>query len=196
MEQPSYPRNLAANADAGQLTLSWDRNPEPDVDVYAVYCDTTAGFVPSVLTLVSTTADTMLTVPEPDDTTYYRVCAVDTAGYASGYSDEALSEGGTATGIEEVARLRTHLEHNVPNPFNPTTTIEFAVAVPARVQLVIYDVAGRRVRTLVDGQRRPDVYSVTWDGVDDRGQRVASGIYFYRLTAGAFSQTRKMVLLK
>jgi hypothetical protein len=196
MDQPSYPKNVSTDITAGQLTIAWDRNPEADVAFYAVYCDTVSGFVPSSSTLLTTTPDTMLTVPAPGDTTWYRVSAVDTAGYASGYSDEATSEPGTASAIEHTPRMTTRLEQNVPNPFNPATAIRFAIAAPARVDLVIYDVAGRRVRTLVSGHRPPDTYRVTWDGTDDRGARVASGIYFYRLTAGNFAQTRKMVLLK
>jgi hypothetical protein len=196
MDQPSYPKNVSADVSGGQLTIAWDRNPEADVDFYAVYCDTVSGFAPSPSTLLATTPDTALTVPAPGDTTWYRVSAVDTAGYAGGYSDEAASEPGTASAIEDTPRLSTRLEQNVPNPFNPATTIRFAIAAPARVDLVIYDVAGRRVRTLVAGHRPPDTYKVTWDGTDDRGARVASGIYFYRLTTGRFAQTRKMVLLK
>jgi hypothetical protein len=196
MEQPSYPKDVATNVSAGELTISWDENPEGDVDYYAVYCDTTSGFVPSVGTLVSTTPDTSLTIPAPSDTTYYRISAVDTSGYAGGYSNEAASEGGTASAVGNIARVTNRLDQNAPNPFNPSTTISFAIAAPGRVDLVIYDVAGRRVRSLVGDNFQPDVYRVTWNGINDRGEHVASGIYFYRLSAGAFTQTRKMVLLK
>lgn len=195
MEQPSYPKNVATGTSAGQLTISWDANPEGDVDYYAVYCDTTSGFVPSPGTLVSTTPDTSLTIPTPTDTTYYRVSAVDTSGYAGGFSGEAVSVPGTASGVE-TSPVRFSLLQNYPNPFNPSTTISFSVAARVRVDLVVYDVAGRRVRTLVGDDRVPDVYKVTWDGTNDSGERVASGIYFYRLQAGTYTQTRKMVLVK
>ena len=62
--------------------------------------------------------------------------------------------------------------------------------------LRVYDVAGHLVRTLVDAQRSPGTYEARWDGRDERGRGVASGVYFYRLRAGDFSQTRRMVLLK
>jgi hypothetical protein len=93
-------------------------------------------------------------------------------------------------------RLTNDLAQNVPNPFNPTTVIKFSIASDQPVRLVVYDVAGRRVRTLVDERRRANIYSVSWDGRNDQGQRVASGVYFYRLTAGKFTKTRKMMLLK
>ncbi len=84
-----------------------------------------------------------------------------------------------------------------PNPFNPTTTMSFDVPAPAgRVDIAIYDVAGRRVKTLVNDTRAPGVHQVTWDGYTDRGQPVASGVYFVKMTARSFTQTRKIVLLK
>jgi hypothetical protein len=198
MDQPSYPKNVMTNIAAGQLTISWDKNPEGDVDYYAVYCDTVSGFTPSAANLAATAAapDTSVTLPAPTDTTYYRVSAVDTTTYAGGYSDEAVSEPSPASGVAAAKPLTYHLSQNVPNPFNPTTTIRFSLAEPGRVNLVIYDVGGRRVRELLAGRRDANVYTVTWDGTNDRGERVSSGVYFYRLTAGSFRQTKKMVLLK
>jgi DNA-binding beta-propeller fold protein YncE len=93
-------------------------------------------------------------------------------------------------------RLSNRLDQNVPNPFNPTTTIKYAIASDSDVNLTVYDVAGRKVRTLVSERQRADVHRVVWDGVNDAGERVASGVYFYRLAAGKFTQTKKMLLLK
>jgi hypothetical protein len=95
-------------------------------------------------------------------------------------------------------RYVNSLEPNVPNPFNPSTRIRYSIAKPSRVDLRVYDVSGRLVRRLV----RPDAivsagaYEVSWDGTADNGQRVVSGVYFYRIRAGAFTESRKMVLLK
>jgi len=75
-------------------------------------------------------------------------------------------------------------------------SIKYSIAQDVNVSLVVYDVAGRQVRTLVNDRQRADVYKVTWDGVNDQGQRVASGMYFYKLVAGKFVQTKKMMLLK
>jgi hypothetical protein len=88
------------------------------------------------------------------------------------------------------------LEQNVPNPFNPATAIHFTLPEDAAVKLVIYDVSGRIVRTLLDEKRRADNYKVQWDGRDMNGDPVASGVYFYRINAGKHHATRKMVLLK
>lgn len=84
-----------------------------------------------------------------------------------------------------------------PNPFNPTTTIAYDLAERRAVTLAVYDVSGRRVRTLVDGESTgPGRYERVWDGRDDGGRSVASGVYFYRLDAGGFAETRRMVLVK
>jgi DNA-binding beta-propeller fold protein YncE len=91
---------------------------------------------------------------------------------------------------------RFALEQNIPNPFNPTTVIQFTLPADGHVSLVIYDVAGRRVRTLVNEKRRADHYEVKWDGKDANGRTVASGVYFYRIQAGKHRATRKMVMLK
>lgn len=92
---------------------------------------------------------------------------------------------------------RFALHANVPNPFNPVTSVAYDVpAGGGDVHISIYDVAGRFVRELVHEHRPAGVFSVQWNGDDDRGQRVASGVYFYRMRAGGFAETRKMVLLK
>jgi hypothetical protein len=104
----------------------------------------------------------------------------------------------TATAVAEPASppAGPALHQNVPNPFNPTTTIAYDVPSGDDVQIVVYDVTGRRIRTLVNGYNTPGPKSVVWDARDDEGRAVASGIYFYRMTAGDFVQTRKMLLLK
>ena len=84
-----------------------------------------------------------------------------------------------------------------PNPFNPTTTIELAVPFGAQVSLRIYDARGRLVRTLVSGFREgPSWYTAVWDGKDDDGLSVSSGVYRYAPEAGDFRESRSLVLLK
>jgi len=105
---------------------------------------------------------------------------------------------GADTVISTVTRPSplVRLEQNYPNPFNPTTTIAYSIATESTVQLRVFDVRGAMVTTLVNEKQPPGGYRVTWDGVSDSRHAVASGIYFYRLTAGDFSATRKMVLLR
>ncbi len=88
------------------------------------------------------------------------------------------------------------LLQNFPNPFNPETTIKYNVASGSNVSLRIYNVVGQVVRTLVAEQQNAGRYTVRWNGADDRGVSVSSGIYFYQISAGNFSDVKKLMLLK
>ncbi len=100
------------------------------------------------------------------------------------------------TAVGRSTNTSVTMSQNYPNPFNPETRIRFGLPQDARVRIVIYDVQGRRVRTLLDETRSAATHEVTWNGTDDAGARVASGIFFCRLEAGDQSVTRKLVLLK
>jgi hypothetical protein len=103
------------------------------------------------------------------------------------------------TGVNGGARAPSEfaLLQNYPNPFNPSTTIAFSVSQSGSVLLDIYDLTGRHVRTLLSGGVAAGHHDVQWDGRDERGSSVGSGVYFYRLRAGANSVTsRKMLLMK
>lgn len=100
------------------------------------------------------------------------------------------------TEAEDVVPIAYALAQNYPNPFNPVTTIMFEMREKGAVTIRIYDVAGRLVRTLVDGMREAGPNTVTWEGKNDAGSSVASGVYFYRMEAKDFIRTRKIVLLR
>ncbi|RMG60740.1 MAG: T9SS C-terminal target domain-containing protein [Calditrichaeota bacterium] len=85
---------------------------------------------------------------------------------------------------------------NYPNPFNPETHLAFSLVQAAFVKLEVYDLAGKKIKTLVNGRRAAGHYTVVWNGTNQAGQSVGSGVYFYRLSSGIESQTRKMLLLK
>lgn len=88
------------------------------------------------------------------------------------------------------------LMQNVPNPFNPSTMVSFALPVASKVNLSVYNVLGQHVKVLVDNEMNAGVHSVTWDGTDNSGRTVASGVYFYKLRAADFTATKKMMMLK
>jgi len=90
----------------------------------------------------------------------------------------------------------TRLYQNHPNPFNPRTEIKFSLAADGPAKLIIYDVNGRRIRTLVDNGLKAGMHQVIWDGTDDSGHTVTSGVYWSQLHAGDFSSNKKMVVLK
>jgi hypothetical protein len=108
-----------------------------------------------------------------------------------------LEKGDVQTGTEDpeipgAARL----EQNYPNPFNPSTTIAFAAAVDGPVSLKVYDVSGRLVRVLLEGEIRAGRHEAHWNGKNDRGTPSASGVYFYQLVTGRVELTRRMILLR
>ena len=88
------------------------------------------------------------------------------------------------------------LSQNYPNPFNPATQISYSLPKNCNVIIVIYNVLGQKVKTLVDEFQTAGYKTVHWDGKDDQGNEVASGVYFYKLKAGDFSETKKMILMK
>ena len=92
--------------------------------------------------------------------------------------------------------VRNELFQNYPNPFNPTTTIKYSISQASSVRLVVYNVAGQRIRTLVNETKPAGTYSEIWDGKNDGGRSVATGIYFYRFIAGNYSEVKKMILLR
>ena len=94
------------------------------------------------------------------------------------------------------APKRFALHPNHPNPFNPHTTITYDVARTGTVRLCIYSLAGQYIRTLVDGERTAGSHSLTWDGTDDAGQDVASGVYLCRMETGTYTRVRKMLLIR
>jgi hypothetical protein len=84
-----------------------------------------------------------------------------------------------------------HLNQNYPNPFNPSTEISFSVPKKGSVKIVIYDVLGNEIKTVLNDDREPGKYSITVDA-----SALSSGVYFYRMISGDFTETRKMVLIK
>jgi hypothetical protein len=118
--------------------------------------------------------------------------------------DESQSGGGGkggkfdgSDGRGEAAPTAPALHQNTPNPFNPATTIAYDVPARGHVALRVYDVSGKLVRTLVDGDRPAGTHAVPWNGMDDAGRRVASGVYLYRFSFdNNVIQTKKMMMLK
>ncbi|MCK4548638.1 MAG: T9SS type A sorting domain-containing protein, partial [Candidatus Krumholzibacteria bacterium] len=93
--------------------------------------------------------------------------------------------------------VKTGLQGTYPNPFNPTTTIAYSIEKGGPVTLTVYDIAGRRVRTLLNAKMtEAGSYTVTWDGLDDRGNNVSSGVYFCRFSSGETDSSTKMILLR
>jgi hypothetical protein len=205
---PQAPDSLSASFDSVVITLSWKPNTEADLSHYTVYKDTLFGFVPDSSKIAGSVSKDSSDFHDNDwiygQTYYYRVCAWDLTAHQSSYSDELMIK---ATDVPwsdetEVEIKKYSLSQNYPNPFNPVTTICYSIPElgpkPAKVDIMIYNLLGERIRTLVSDYRYPGEYRVMWDGRDDKGEAVASGIYFYRMLIWEreFIKAKKMILVK
>lgn len=123
-----------------------------------------------------------------------------TIGHYRAHLDEALEFffPDDVTTVQEAASMpvQFHLAQNYPNPFNPTTTISYVLPKSVHVKLVIYDVLSHEVRKLVDERQAAGQHQIAWDGRNGFGSRVPSGLYFYRMKAGEFEMTRKLVVVR
>ncbi len=98
--------------------------------------------------------------------------------------------------IEDLISMETHLRSNYPNPFNPQTTLEYFLPAQSEVKLIIYNIKGQKVKTLLDEHKETGEHRIVWDGKDERGRAVPSGVYLYRLVTEEKSIVRKMMLVK
>ena len=105
----------------------------------------------------------------------------------------------STTAVEDIAAIIPNsfvLHQNYPNPFNPETTIAYGLPEETFVNITVFNVVGQKVRTLFSGKQSPGFHKLVWNGKDDDGSLMPSGMYVYRLKAGEFSQTRKLALLR
>jgi len=190
---PAVPGGLAVNYTiVSGNELSWEASEDEDFQHFRIYRDDTEEFEPSPENLIHMTIDVAWLDPDGTPLHHYRVTALDHAGNES---DPASPE--TVTGVQDAVPGEYAASHNFPNPFNPTTRIVYQVPAPGgAVTLRIYDTTGRIVRTLVDQWTVPGRYTAEWDGTDESGNEIGSGVYFYRLEADGVREQRSMVLLK
>ena len=191
---PGVPEGFAvAYNTGGGNQLEWDHSSEPDFQYYRVYRGDSEDFEPGPGNLVHETATEGWSDPEYDGwDVCYKITALDHAGNESGPASPI-----TVTG-DDIPPVPTTfvLYQNAPNPFNPATVIRFDLPHAAQVKLSVFNVKGELITVLADRHMTEGRKEITWSARDASGRTVASGIYFYRLAAGDFMRTRKMVLLR
>ncbi|MCK4511925.1 hypothetical protein KAW64_09310, partial [bacterium] len=191
---PAVPAAFAVDYSATQNQLAWEASEDDDFQYFRIYRGTDAAFVPAPENLVHMT----IGVDWLDEVTegwqyHYKITAVDFSGNES---DPASPESITGLDDSELP-ARYALYQNTPNPFNPVTEVRYDVPAPGgRVSLVVFDISGRCVRTLVDGHEGPGEKRVVWNGTDGAGRSVASGTYYCKLAAPGYERVVKMTLLK
>ncbi len=201
---PEPPDSISGSGVSDTIFLSWRMNTEADFNCYLLHRDTLAGFIPSPANLIaepetSFYADANIIIGR---TYYYRIAAIDNQGNQSEYSPElrmdltdVWDEAGTPLPRVSV------ISSNYPNPFNSATTLVYSVAnlgpIPAEIEITIYDIMGRKVRTLQRERKDVGVHRVIWNGKDDAGSDLSSGMYFAKITQWGIdsSSTPKKIIL-
>lgn len=197
---PDSAPSLSAQAlSDNTVQLTWPQNEtDPDIHHYAIHASTQSTFTPVQATLIGTTTEATFidTSPTIGTTMYYRIVTFDVHGNESLPSPQASALVTSVLG-EEAGTLQTYMLHqNYPNPFNPVTSISYSLPEAEHVRLIVYNTKGDKIATLADRIQRPGRYSVTWDGKNDAGQFVSSGLYLFCLETKRFRQIKKAMLLK
>jgi hypothetical protein len=209
---PSLPSNLGISGIINHHPrFTWDTNTEADLKEYKVYRKVEgydADFV-----LIATTTNTYyidqtnFSDPKFGGNVYYRVKAVDYCNNFSGYSNTVNAKGYvgfpgqgskslTSTLNITLTPSEITLFDNYPNPFNPKTIISFSLPNESQVKLTVYSITGEKVKELINGFREKGVYKVEWNGTNQNGTPVSTGIYIYELIAGDQRLAKKMFLAK
>lgn len=177
-------------------------NGPTTADSFSVHRAADSGFVPTNTSRIATLSapiDHFVGQPAgPESVWYYRVTAWENDQESPGSNAVRIVQSPTAVEGESDFPIpqQVTLLPNYPNPFNARTVIRYALDKEAFVSLDIFDLLGRRVKTLFTASQKAGLHQVAWEGTDDRGRTVPSGIYFVRLTAGAQVQRGRMLLLK
>jgi hypothetical protein len=203
---PLVPGNIEFNIGDNYVIFNWNMNLEADFNRYLVFRDTVSGFDPSLSNLISEpdTSHFIDSLFFPGTANYYRFASVDNQDNLSDYSGE-IEVIMTDLPYSDNPDLpeKTGIVSNYPNPFNSNTTIIYHVGnfgpVPAQIDIGIYDILGRKVRTLLSDRKEVGNYKIIWDGRDDSGDELQTGVYFVRISqwnTPVLTRIRKVTLLK
>ena len=171
------------------VKLNWNESPESDLRFYVIYRDG----ISYDSTSQNNYTDTNVEIGQSYS---YKLTAIDVHDNESDFSEEVVA---LFTRIDIVTTdlpKSYQLFQNYPNPFNTETFIQYQLPATGDVELIIYNVTGQGVRILIKGQKNAGYHHIKWDGNDDKGIQVPSGLYLYQLRATEFIQTKKMLFLK
>ncbi|MBN1482393.1 T9SS C-terminal target domain-containing protein [candidate division KSB1 bacterium] len=195
---PAIPSGLTAYRSERAVTLAWQKNAEKDLSHYSIYKSLVKTFVPAPGNLFRTTADTFVVDDAIDqaNTYYYRISAVDLSGNESDYSDQVCALATDLQKPDDAAIPSDYVFYpNYPNPFNTTTALAYSIPRACEVCLLIFDAAGKKVRTLVESRQNKGLYRVLWDGAHDSGEMVSTGVYLVSFKTQDCHIVRKIVLV-
>ena len=187
------PINLIANVDKGDIELKWEMPAEMlEFEVllgFNIYRDEELLNPEPILELIYNDVVT------EEGIYIYTIIAVYEQGLSESIEIEVYVKDPTPD-VDNPEILTTALVGNFPNPFNPTTIIKFTTENPTNVTIDVYNVRGQKVVTLLNSPVERGEHSVVWNGVDENGRNVGSGVYFYHMRSNDFSDMKRMVLMK
>ncbi len=186
---PQIPDSISGSVDSNSIiSLVWRRNYEADFNRYQVFRDTFPGFSPSVFNMVAEPETAFYQDSLMSPSYYYRLTSVDNQGNVSDYSEEVAVRPVGIRGFDLGDNLPKYsvITNAYPNPFNQDITIVYSASnlgpQPPEIKLLVYDIQGRVVRTLVDERKPAGTYRIVWDGKDNEGNPVSSGNYIAKLS--------------
>ena len=193
-----YPVGGESFAPGDTVDIQWTAEDNRQVDSVSIFYSGNAGrdFVLIARGEPNASPYRWIAPAIESDSCLIKIVAFDPGKLTGEDSSDSLFSIHETTGVDDLPAIAFSLAQNYPNPFNPSTTIDYSLAGTSPVEIAIFDVNGRKVRTLVSEVKMQGVHKAVWNGKNDRGTSVASGVYFYRLTAGEFTQIKKMILLR
>jgi len=199
---PGAPTTVLASEEASDqgsfVQLTWDESPDADFAFFVVVRGTESGFDPATAEELGSTAENSFSDADvaANETFFYRVAAVDLNNNRGDFSQEVSLLVTSVDGGGPSIPKTFALEQNYPNPFNPETQIQYQLPKDSDVTLRIFNMMGQKVRTLVNETKQAGSYTIKWDGRNNSGQKVATGVYIYLIKAGSFTQSKRMTLIK
>jgi len=193
--------NAANDAEGNEVVYIYQLSSSAEFDASDLLINTNVGTQTEFATDFETMASILDSIGVDvggSATLYTRVIASDGSNSSAGEPSSMDMSRGRMTGTEHSRQLPDHfaLHDNYPNPFNPSTAIQYDLPKASDVTLTVYNLLGSKVATLVNSHQEAGTHTVQWTGKNQQGYSVSTGVYFYRITAGDFSNTRKMIYMK
>ncbi|MCD6177470.1 MAG: T9SS type A sorting domain-containing protein, partial [Candidatus Cloacimonetes bacterium] len=187
------PQNPIAVTQCADILITWDEPASRDFSHYKLYRN-------MIMVADDIMETSYLDTNVPNGTYCYNVRAVYSGGYQSALSTDAVIEHVQTNTDDIIIPATTSLIGNYPNPFNPTTNIKFSLKTDSKVSLNIYNIRGQKVKTLINENMQIGYHSIVWNGQDDSGKSLPSGVYFNYFNAdsdgGDYTSVKKIILLK
>ena len=193
---PGMLTGLNATLDDGIVTLNWDISGANDLSHYNVYRANVPDFNIDESYFLGESDEPVYSDDVTDIGEYYYVVTAVDIHENEGVPSEAVSV--TLLTLEEIHGLPDEfvMHQNYPNPFNPTTTLRYDIPEDGNVSILIYDMMGRQIRTLVNRNVSAGYHFIQWDGTNQSGSPVSAGVYIYILQSENYRSLKKMILLK